>query len=616
MIEIQKPLKAYKNYPGPILLLAGPGTGKTYQMAMRIKYLIEELEANPDEIAVVTFTIEAARNLRERLTHDDINLVKEQHPKIISTMHSLGNSIITSVPKMFGLPEEFVVLTEKTPREVLLKDAANMAGFNRKKWKHAHNCRIKGKCNENLKSEKCKICRQYKKILRKCNRIDYDDQILLACKALRKDPELKEEWQKNTKYLLVDEYQDINEAQCEFIQLLTEGQTTGLFVVGDDDQSIYAFRGGSPKYIRNFEKYYGKKSKIGRLNKSWRCPEHILKGARAMVKKYNMKSEIKPKPTFSKKIKVNNKILIWDVPNDNKEAEIIARIAKKNIMTDSVTVIIPNLNYLPPIKRALKKAGLDYKYKFNINEGGLIRFPLLSNWVENPNDNLTMRYLLDLTINNHDKLTKKMKTSNQKITEKREAASKFIANLWGDVDKKKSLYEIICSEGAKSEKNTFLADLKDDLNDIYNLLKEKGSSRHQHHDFLYKTGLLLAPGKNPNGIISEIKEWMNELIESNRGSSLAPVKIYNMPSSKGLEGKIICVVGVSGGILPHPDDDIEEKSRLLYVAMTRAKKELHLFSARRRLGSVTFQKDSYQIKKSPYISAIPNKHVEMKYIRA
>ena len=89
-----------------------------------------------------------------------------------------------------------------------------------------------------------------------------------------------------------------------------------------------------------------------------------------------------------------------------------------------------------------------------------------------------------------------------------------------------------------------------------------------------------------------------------------------MPSSKGLQGQIICVVGASEGILPHPNDDIEEKSRLFYVAMTRAKKELHLFSARRRSGSVTYKKESYQIKKSPYIKAIPKDHIEAKYIRA
>ena len=410
MIEIERPLTAYKKYPGPILLLAGPGTGKTYQMAKRIKFLIEELKADPSEISIITFTIEAARNMRERLTHADIDLPKDRHPEIISTMHSLGNSIIGSMPEKFGLPEDFKVLTEKSQREVLLQDAARLAVYDREKWKLADNCRVKGDCTEKLKAEKCKICRVYKRILRKCSRIDYDDQILLVCKVLNQQPETKAEWQKRTRYLLVDEYQDINQAQCELIQLLSEGQTTGLFAVGDDDQSIYSFRGGSPEYIRDFEDYYGEKAKIGRLKKSWRCPEHLLKGARAMVTNYYKDSVPKPEPTFSDKIEVNNKICIWDVPSDLKEAEIIAQIAKKKIATESVTVIIPNQKYLPPIKKALKKAGLNYKYKLNISEKGLIRFSVLSNWVEDPKDNLIMRYILDLAINNHDELTKIIKT--------------------------------------------------------------------------------------------------------------------------------------------------------------------------------------------------------------
>ena len=192
----------------------------------------------------------------------------------------------------------------------------------------------------------------------------------------------------------------------------------------------------------------------------------------------------------------------------------------------------------------------------------------------------------------------------------------MIADLWLDVDENNTFYDLICNIGEKDKKGAFFAELKNNLDEIYELLKNDGSKRNKHHKFLHKTGQLLAPGKNPDGIISEINEWMNELLEGSRGSSLPPVKIYNMPSSKGLEGKIICVVGVSDGILPHPDDDIEEKSRLFYVAMTRAKKELHLFSARKRLGSVTFKKGSFQMKRSPFIQAIPKKHIEEKYVRA
>jgi len=616
MKEIEEPLDSYKEYPGPILLLAGPGTGKTFQLAMRIKFLLENLNASPEEITVITFTNEAARNMRERLSQDDIAVPKERHPEIISTMHSLGNSIIGTNPQKFGLGEEYNVLHDKDPRIVLLQDAANLAGFERSNWKQTDECRRNGNCQKDIKNSKCMVCVEYEKILRKCSLVDYDDQIFLACKALRDDIILIEKWKQKTKYLLVDEYQDINQAQCELIQLLTQDQESGLFAVGDDDQSIYSFRGGNPNYIRNFENFFGTDSKIGRLSKSWRCPEHILKGARAMVTTFYTESVSKPEPTFSEKIKENNKIVFYDVPSYKKEAQIIASISKEKIKANSVTIIIPNGNYLQPIKESLLSNGLDYKYKISLNDDGLIRFTVLGDWVENPKNNLVMRYLIDLIINNHDELTHKIDSENNRITLKRESASKLIANLWIDVNHKQSLFEIILAKSNESTDGSYLKELNLNLNDLLDLLKNKGNSRKGLSTFLMKSGLFVAPCKNPNGIIAEVREWKNEIIGSNRGKSFDPINIYNMPSSKGLEGDVIFVIGISDSLFPKPGEDISEQSRLFYVAMTRAKKELYLLSSRTRPAKVTYEKISYQLKRSEFIDAIPDEHIYKKYIES
>ena len=614
-MEIKNPLEeSYSTYPGPILLLAGPGTGKTYQLAKRIKYLIEEFGAKPDEIAVITFTNEAARNMHNELSKKGIDLPKEKRPKIISTMHSLGNSIIGSDPKRFGLKEKYEVLYEKNPRIVLIKDAANLAGYEREKWILVDNCRQKGNCKEDINEDKCKICNEYKKILRKCSLIDYDDQILLACTALKKDNNLRNEWKKKTKYLLVDEYQDINQAQFELIKLLTEGQTEGLFVVGDDDQSIYSFRGGTPKYIKEFEKYYEKDIKIGRLSKSWRCSEHILKGAYGMVINFYRDSVPKPEQEFSEKILINNKIIFYDVPSDKKEAEMISAIVKKNIKTNNIIIIIPNKNYLLPLKEALMTKNIDFKYNSNINEEGLSRILVLADWVEKPNSNWKLRYLIDLIVNNYNELTKKIETQNNGISFKREVASKLITNLWKEIDNNTSLYKVI-SLKAKINNNLYLFELKKCLENISEILKKKGNKREGIIPFLENIGLLVAPGKNPNGIISEIREWNNDLKRNTKSNSKYSINIYNMPSSKGLQGDIVFVVGLSEELFPDIEKDIEEQSRLLYVAMTRAKKELYLFSARTRPANITYKKYAYQLKRSPFISSIPKKHIEIRYIQ-
>jgi DNA helicase II / ATP-dependent DNA helicase PcrA len=611
MIDVAEPSLSYKEYPGPILLLAGPGTGKTWQLAMRVKYLVEEQGISPGEIGIITFTTEAARNMRERLAKDDIALPPDRVPSLICTMHSLGNSIVGSSPELFGLPEDYGVVHEDPPRVVLLQDAASIAGFDRNLWRLADGCRKNGACQVDDESPQCKICREYKVLLRKCSSVDYDDQILLACEVLTCQQDLLAQWQGRARYLLVDEYQDINEAQCQLIQLLSAGHRQGLFAVGDDDQSIYSFRGGNPKYIRDFERYFGGASKIGRLSKSWRCPEHILMGAKAVVAAYYPESVPKPDPTFSEKTNDNRKIAFYDVPSDQWESEIIAKIAEEKIKSGSVTVIIPNSKYLQPIKLALKKRALDFTYKSSIDPTGLVRFAVLADWAENPDDNIALRYLLDHIIKNHDSLVRKMKSTDNKLTAKRIAASELVARLWKDVSNEVSLNSALSQRASVDGDNEFLSELQACLVEARDLLVEKGTKRQALSPFLRACGLLVAPARNPSGLVDAIREWQTEHLSRRGSNSYARVTIYNMPSSKGLEGDVVLVVGVSEGLFPHPNADVSESSRLFYVAMTRAKKELHLLSARRRPGSITFSDASYQLKPSPFIDAIPSDRLEV-----
>lgn len=598
--EIKEPLNCYKEFPGPILLLAGPGTGKTFQLAQRIKFLIEEVGAEPDEIAVITFTKGAAMNMKERIVKEDIGLDKDKYPGIISTMHRLGNMIVSSSSSQFDLPEKYKILVEKSQKRVLFRDAAYLVGCAVEKWEYVEDCRSKGQCDK-TKEDKCKICDEYKNILRKCALVDYDDLILLACEALRRDEAFRNQWKQKTRFLLVDEYQDINKAQCELIQLLSENQEDGLFVVGDDEQSIYSFRGGTPEFIRNFEQHFPKNPKIGKPYISWRCPQHILLGARSMIRQFYKDALTKPEPEFTEETKTDNQVMFYEVPGDKKEAEIIAAISQEKIKENSIKIIIPNIMYLPPLREALRRRGLEYKYKFNVSDQGLARFTVLLDWINNPNNNIIFRYLVDLIINNYDGLTKKINKENCGIIKKRDEANKLIAQLWTETKKGGSLYKILIK---KSQSNEFLKELNSNLDHLKELIETRGTKKSGLLDFLTMSGFFVAPGKSPLELVSEINEWINELSGSSALSSSDPIMIYNMPSSKGLEADIIFVTGLSTGLFPEPEDDIEEKSRLFYVAMTRAKKELYLFSSRTRSSKITFKPSSYQLEPSPFINAI------------
>ena len=612
MKEIEDPLSSYAEFPGPILLLSGPGTGKTYQLAMRVKFLVEQLDAKPDEMTVITFTVTAAHSMRDRLAGEDIGLRADEFPKTITTMHSLGNAIIGSEPELVGLPNEYSVLHQDAQRRVLLQDAATLAGFKRELWIVVDECRRKGACKENEELNKCRVCRKYKALLRKCSKVDYDNQILLACEVLRTDTDKVKEWRFRSRYLLVDEYQDINEAQCEFIRLLSAGHADGLFAVGDDDQSIYSFRGGNPSYIRNFEQHFGSESKIGRLSKNWRCPEHILLGARAVVKHYFAESIAKPVPTFNAKITCNEKIVFYNVPSESVEARIISGIAKEKQAGGSVAILVPHRKYFAPIKAELIRRGVNYTYRSRMDEKGLVRLAALADWVENKDDNVLLRYLLDLIVHNYDSVTASFKCETKKITVKRKLATEMLAGLWKDVTEDRALYEVI---EARTEDNPFITKLKNEcLDQAERLFLHEGGRSCVLAPFMELSALMAAPGRSPRGAVAEIREWRSERMMRQFGTSYLPVSVYNMPSSKGLQADVIIVVGLSEGLFPHPEADEAEQSRLLFVAMTRARKELYLFSTRKRSGAITLKKESYQLKPSPFIGVIPSEHIETRYV--
>lgn len=615
MIEIKDPLNAYSVFPGPILLLAGPGTGKTYHIEKRILFLFSEMDVDPDEISVITFTTAAAMSMRTRLAYESTKVGVDKCPSIINTMHSLGNSLIGEYPDYFGLPADYSVLANQEFKTVLMRDAARIEGLETDICKSVEDCRVKGNCKEDG-SDICNVCRAYRKILRSSGYVDYDDLIFLACKLLIKQLDIANDFRKKARYLLIDEYQDINEAQCDFIRLLSKGQEDGVFAVGDDDQSIYSFRGGDPKYIKDFESYYGENARIGRLSVSWRCPENISLGARAVVEKYYISRVEKPPLTFSEDISTKGKIIVHNLPSEIYESNTVADICKAAVKKNKSTIVlIPNKLYLPYIRESLLKRGVRYVYKTEPSKEGLTRYESLMQWYSNPSDNSATRYLLDLIVNNYDKLVEVLPLQEQGKENRRTELSEHLANIWKEVNEETNFYEIFSKRAESGDAHLIEKEIMlGCIEPISNLMESKRVGRRDNlPEFLHRTGQAVAPGVSPKGFLREIEEWRMDKIISGLGGSYLPVEIFNLPSSKGLEAEVVCVIGMSEGLFPRKDDDIEEKARLFYVAMTRAKQELHLFSCRSRSGGVTFSKASYGLKLSRYVDAIPQKHKEIEY---
>ncbi|MCK4547889.1 MAG: ATP-dependent helicase [Candidatus Eisenbacteria sp.] len=172
----------------------------------------------------------------------------------ISTMHSLGLQLVKKKARSLRLRKtDLIVLQDEKAKRLLYRDAALLCGLSEADADAAATCKQRGDCRQDEDSTDCKVCEKYWEIMSKCNALDYDDQVLFACRVLEADPDLLALYQSRASHLLVDEYQDINAAQFRMIELLSRTSRDGLFVVGDDAQSIYGFRGADPGLILHFE---------------------------------------------------------------------------------------------------------------------------------------------------------------------------------------------------------------------------------------------------------------------------------------------------------------------------------------------------------------------------
>jgi DNA helicase-2/ATP-dependent DNA helicase PcrA len=606
--------KVYK-MSGPLLLLAGPGTGKTYQLAKRIKYLVEEGKIAPENITVITFTVPATRNMYERISDvskSDLYVPREKQPKMICTMHSLGYRILREKAHDLGLDEDVRVVYSDRLRDILVRDAAQLAGFQRDDGEETAKCRQFGNCTPS-DERKCKICRKYREILNSCSAVDYDDQILLACKILKEDSELLEKYRSYCRHLLVDEYQDINAGQFELIYLLSEGQREGLFVVGDDDQSIYSWRGGSTKFIRNFEEDFN--GKIKPLQKSFRCRPHVLEGAISVVKKYDKNRLLKDE--FEYEVEVGDKIQIHNVPSDKREANIIRKIIERVLPSRTVLILLPHRGFAQAIVKELRKARVQYRAPLTLPGEGLPLVSVLSQWLRNDSDSLSFRECLEAFIDNPKYgIPSKRSRKFEKLEERENAFSK-ISNLWRHVIEKdvNSFWK-----GLESEKDNH--ELYSKAFSAFAQLRSLNDSENEPANFIAEIVNTLVPWRKTRTFLDEIDSWVEISGELSSMTRSGGVQLMTLQGAKGLEADIVCVVGLEEGILPRSDsstEDIVEQSRLMFVSMTRAIEGLHIFHARKRAGNIMFRsiyrEGKPDIQRSRFIDSIPDEHKEIKYHR-
>jgi len=284
-------LAAATTVNGPMLILAGAGSGKTRVITHRIAYLIKEAGVSPESILAVTFTNKAAEEMRERMK----KILGAKAAKVqLSTFHSACARLLRQECELLGMPRNFTIYDSSDQISVIkevMEDLGIEAGDYKPRIFRSAISRSKNNMlspNDLMKKGgyfnelTAEVLSAYNTILKKASALDFDDLLLKPLELFKNNEELKTKYRDRYKYLLVDEFQDTNRAQFEFLLYLT-GEDNNLCVVGDDDQSIYGWRGADISNILNFEKHFPD-TKVFKLEQNYRSTKHILGAASSVVK--------------------------------------------------------------------------------------------------------------------------------------------------------------------------------------------------------------------------------------------------------------------------------------------------------------------------------------------
>ena len=577
------------NFTSPTFVIAGPGAGKTHLLADRVVRLLkkDKDKDNKNKITLLAFTKDARQRMEDELI-SEWNLDFKKLPQIRTT-HSLGFEIVQKAAHDVNLRKTNLKLqSKKEIRRLMFRDAALILKYDEEESIEAHKCKNLGDCKIQPSTEKCQICKKYRQIMRKCNRIDFDDQIFLAYEILEKNSELLKEYQHQAKYLLIDEYQDFNAAQFKLIELLSRESRNGLFVVGDPAQSIYSFRGGNPKFILRFEQDFTG-AKHGCLSDSWRCPPEIMKYAFKILNKYFRDYKgFKKIEDLDFHIGPGKKPYLVEFTCEDEEAKRTAKIARTSLEDGkNVLILAPNDKFFKLLISKLRVYRVPYECNEDFLPKRLSTAKRFLEWLKNPNDTFATRLAIERLITGGAvdvPGARKETIKNPDTRKKRVEIERHIAVLWEMVDNKNDLFSVLCNLNNPHRKIQKISSLLNNLNVAYN--KYKYGNRGE---FMKQLCLAAKIWIDPGDFEKDL-DVLAGLAPPTPFGVTKVARLRTMKEAKGLQADVVIIVGLEDGIFPNPKYDKDEEARLFYVSMTRAKEKLYLFHANRRPGDISFEK--------------------------
>lgn len=582
---------------GPLLIIAGAGAGKTKTLTSKIAYIIDEHLATPYNILAITFTNKAAKEMRDRL----YLLIGDEARKLqVSTFHSFGLKLLRENYELLGYDRNFVIMDSDDSLTVVKKIIKDL-DYDPKVYNPKAIRNKISSCKNELISAKAyeryavsdyeqviqKVYEKYEKKLQQNNSVDFDDLLILPIKLFREHQGVLEKYQNLYQYVLIDEYQDTNQAQYILTKMISE-KNRRITCVGDDSQSIYSFRGANYKNILNFENDY-KDAKTILLEQNYRSTGNILDAANQVIKNNR---DRKDKNLWTNK-GPGEKIKYYRAYNERDEAQYVIRkikeLVNRNVEYKDIAVLYRTNAQSRVVEEEMLKENLPYRvigsfYFYSRKEiKDLIAYLRL---IHNSKDNVSLLRVINtpkrgIGLKTIENLTIKADTEGISIYDAIESGKEL--EFKKTIEKLKSVAEdltltelidkVLDASGMKKElesEQTLEAEVRlENLEEFKSITKafEEKEGLISLEDFLLEISL-----------VSDVEEYKDD---PNR------ISLMTVHSVKGLEFDHVFVIGMEEGLFPHMNSlmenvALEEERRLCYVAITRARDDLHLVNARRR----------------------------------
>lgn len=604
---------------GPLLIIAGAGSGKTTTMTRRIAYLIGEKGVDPYNILAVTFTNKAANEMRERIE----SLVENTQGMWVMTFHAACLRILRRFIDRLGYGKDFTIydttdqkavirecLTDSELSDKLFPAASVLAAISN--WKNQAIPPAQAELEAASLREKnlAELYRRYTDKLRKYNALDFDDLLIKAVELLEQDPEVLEIYSDRFRYIMIDEYQDTNEIQYRMVNLLA-GAHGNICAVGDEDQCIYQWRGATIRNILEFEEDFPG-AKIIKLEQNYRSCGNILGGANSVIR-HN--TERKGKTLWTSK-EEGEKIRIYKAATDRDEAFHVAREIHKmkdqGYSYSDIAVLYRTHSMSRGFEESFSRQDIPYRviggtrFYDRKEVKDLLCYMRL---IQNPNDNISFRRVInepkrgigDKSLEKLDVLAGLTDVSIFEVLEKGDG----LEALSGKAEVNARQFVNMIRKFSEERNVRKISEIYDDL------LRESGymqsleaqntieAAGRIENLMEFKSVIYDFEDQDPDGTYEEFLEKIALLTDvDNRDDSEDAVSLMTLHSAKGLEFAVVFMPGMEEGSFPgnrafDSPEELEEERRLCYVGMTRAKEILYMSGAAQRL--IFGKVDNYRV---------------------